>query len=189
MTVINLELSVAQLDKFKSTDTVSEVCMNLCGNILKYLSKIVLRGNPIMSNRVDTVRTMLVWNMGILARACKEDIRYKGPPRINQLYVEKCEKGKSSVTRHAFDLETLDRVPVYLLVELIHKIVTDSILCIAPYIVTMTPHKVECWSIKMSELLEDLFEALDLKTTGISLNSVMIRIVLPDGRTLVQDFI
>ena len=190
MTVVNLEFTVTQLNNLRSTDTVGQICMTLCEHILRYLSKVVLRGNPLMSNRVDTIRTMITWNMGILMRACGNDLRYRGPPRITQLYVERCERANDYVTRQAFDLYSLKAVPVSLLVCLIHKIVMDTIDCISPDIVTMTPQRVECWNIKMQEFLGELFGALDLKFRfKDSLNLVMLEVHLPDGRTVIQDLV
>lgn len=191
MTVISLEITVTQLSRLRSTDTVSEICMNLCGNIIKYLSSIVLNGNPIMSNRADTVNTMLQWYIGFLARACPEDIRYKGIPRITLVYVEKNEIGKPYTTKHAFDLTTLDKVPPQMLVELVHRTVLHTIKSISPNITTMTSQKIESWTEKIIELLGDLEEALDLnpRIAESTLSSAMIRFHLLDGQPNIEDYV
>ena len=191
MTVISLALNVTQMNRLRSTDTVSEICLNLCANIIRHLSNVVLSGNPTMSNRVDTVNTMLQWYLGFLARACPEDIRYKGIPRITMIYVEKHEVGKEFSSKHAFDLGTPEKVPPRMLIELVHRTVLSTIRCISPNIIKMTNRQVEKWTENILELLGDLEEALDLnpRVAESALSSAMIRFHLIDGQSDIEDYV
>ena len=191
MTVISLALNVTQMNRLRSTDTVSEICLNLCVNIIRHLSNVVLSGNPTMSNRVDTINTMFQWYLGFLARACPEDIRYKGIPRITMIYVEKHEIGKEFSSKYAFDLGTPEKVPPRMLVELVHRTVLSTIRCISPSIIKMTNRQVEKWTEKILELLGDLEEALDLnpRVAESALSSAMIRFHLIDGQSDIQDYV
>ena len=191
MTVISLALNVTQMNRLRSTDTVSEICLNLCGNLIRHLSSVVLSGNPAMSNRVDTVNTMLQWYIGFLARACPDDIRYKGIPRITVIYVEKNEIGKEFSSKYAFDLGTPEKVPPRMLVELVNRTVLSTIRCISPSIIKMTNRQVEKWTQCILELLGDLEEALDLnpRVAESALSSAMIRFHLIDGQPDIQDYV
>ena len=191
MTVISLALNVTQMNRLRSTDTVSEICLNLCVNIIRHLSNVVLSGNPTMSNRVDTINTMLQWYLGFLARACPEDIRYKGIPRITMIYVEKHEIGKEFSSKYAFDLGTPEKVPPRMLVELVNRTVLSTIRCISPSIIKMTNRQVEKWTQCILELLGDLEEALDLnpRVAESALSSAMIRFHLIDGQSDIQDYV
>ena len=179
------------MNRIKSTDTVSEICMNLCGSILKHLSEVVLHGQPVMSHRVDTISTMIVWYIGILCRACPDDLRYKGLPKVTLAYLEQHEIAKEHATRHAFTMDTLEKVPVHLLVELVHRTVRHTVASLVPNVSNMTVQKANQWSSRITDLLPDLSEALDL--TGVitesGLNSAMVRIHLQDGLTDVRDFV
>ncbi len=190
MTVISMEFNVTQVSRLKSTDTVSEICMNLCGNILKYLSD-KLRGNPAVSDRIDTVNTMLAWYVGIFCRACMDDVHYRGLPRITMVYIEKSEMSKSSTIRHAFGLDELDKIPVPLLMELIHKVVRVTLECIRSDVVTMTSAKTDQWAEKIFDLLSDLAEILEIEPNfpRSGLSSVMVRVHLPDGKHILKDYV
>lgn len=191
MTVISLELNATQLSRFNSTDTVSEMCINLCGKILEYLTD-SLDSNPVLANRINTLSIMIKWYIGILSRACSEDPMYKGTPRVTTVYIEKNELSKEHTVRHAFTARTLDTVPTYLLVELVHKIIHDIVKCLIPSIITMTTDMVYKYDAKLSELLKDLSETLDLSPARVSeynFSTVMIRVHLPDDSLKVLDFI
>jgi hypothetical protein len=191
MTIITLTLNATQLSKFKSTDTIGEICMNICGHVLKFLSTKVLVDNPAMAKRVEVINTMVQWYMGILSRACPEDSRYQGVPAITLIYLEKREVNQDFVSRFAFNLTTLDKAPVRMLLELMHKIVEDTIACISPRIISMTEQRIEHWAANVVELLEELDQIFEMKprTRSSCLSSAMLKVRIPDGHNVIEDYV
>ncbi len=191
MTVISVELNTTQLSKFKSVDTVSEICMRISSNILDYIHKYVVHGDTIKANRIKTINTMIVWYLGILCRACADDVNYKGLPEVSMIYLERCEKNKEHPVRHAFNLGSLETIPVHLLIDFIHRSVRTTVQCIQPQIIQMTQQKAENWGERIFELLDELSVLLDIKTryTDCTLGFVLLRIHIPDGRRIIHDFV
>lgn len=190
MTIVNIEFNTVQVNKIKSTDTISEVCLEICADILGYLSNTVLKNDPYASDRIDTCSIMIRWYIGLLTRACVADTEYEGVPSVQLLYLDKSIEGQDYCIKHAFTLQSLRRVPSGLLTELIHRVVLSTLECITSRNVTLNSQQLDSYVAKIINLLTDIHRLVDTDPfkSKNGLNSVLIRYVIPNNLRTVLDY-
>ena len=191
MTIININFNAAQVCKIRSTDTLSQVCLAICSRITDHFAYGMLRQDPIRRNQVETACTMIQWYIGVLARACPQDREYDGPPIIQLIYLDKSIVGQDYPTRHAFNLGTLEGVPPGLLTEVLHRVVTTTMGCIACRVITVSHQKVEEWVTKVIGLLNDIHRAIDPdpERSRDGLETLILRYLVCNDNRVIWDFI
>ncbi len=190
MTIVNLDYCTTQLCKIKSTDTISDVCLEISAEILEYISKHVLKENPVARDGIDTCNIMIRWYIGLLTRACVADINYEGSPSVQMLYFDKPLAGQTHLLKHAFTFQSLGRVPAKLLTEFVCKIVISTTECIITRNASLNQSQVTSYVSRLSDILDDLHRLMDIDPSEPKndLGLVMIRYIIPNDLRIVLDY-
>lgn len=143
MTIYNLRLSPGNLNGFPSVQYVIRLCHRICRHILLYLLDLAENDGQ-KQEGLCTQLTALEWNLSAMQQAALDQTG--ADYAIDVRIVRVCQQATRTVPKYekVFTLETLNEVPVRVLIQLMARLIADSLMCILPQLPIQQWHKELC---------------------------------------------
>jgi hypothetical protein len=194
MTIYNIELRASNLSRLPSTKQIVKICIHICYCIIKHFSEVTMIHDPVMQKEISSCNIMIQWYLGILERATTEPSGKCPDSGIYYIYLEKSKLPIAQQVKKLFSLECLGDVSPRLLIEFMHKLLSDSLTSIKPRILTLTKHQVDEYVTKILVITTDLSYMLGITPVHddlekINFDSVMMRFYFVDQKNEIKDYV
>jgi hypothetical protein len=165
MTIYTLDLlQPASLSRLWPARKVPELSLHICSNIIAHLSVVLAGHPPVMPRTIAHLNADLQRHMGVLGMAMSDrtDIPYR--MRVIGINVVRRVSPITSLTQ-AFTMSTLSKVHPRILVELISKLLENSLLCMRPHLCSLPVTMVNEYTGKIIDILYSLFLIMNNKVS------------------------
>jgi len=138
MTIFHLEVKATALDGLASSRRITNLCIHLCEIIFSYLHDAILFDNPAAQSEIRMQFTILKWYFRILNEsACDFIESMESLILVNYISVNYGTSHDPQVYTQRINLDALHTVPVKILLCLITKLITESLVSLQPFILFM----------------------------------------------------
>jgi len=187
MTIYCLKLSTGALEGFTSIQHVVGLCQHLCRHFLLHFTDLT-RSNPQVQTEVNAQITNLGWYLDTLQQLIPDQSETGFVMDVRSIHVDKRKTWNRPAYQKQFTLETLDQVSSEILLQIMTKLLEDSLACIKPHVLLSTSdfHRLECYH-ALETIPSNIGKACGIELDeACSFNYVRIQVQVEDGRQVVK---
>jgi hypothetical protein len=199
MTIYCLEMSSDNLGKLPNTQILTNLCLQICEGILNNYLRVLWAHNPATQQVIAKQITLLQWYLGMLGRATSDYSEVSPTLDVNYIYIEKKISLATPPLKVVITLNTLSDVCPKLLLEVMHKLLEDSLACLTTHLHSMPSEQLNDCRHRIMAITRDLSNSIgtlpSINRPGIGrliyadFKSVILRFQVHDQKNEVKSFL
>lgn len=153
MTVYTLELKVEELDNFPSPQYAIDLCIHICGRILRHFNDKVFWGNPEALADLRCQSFLLFDRLKMLRESAANMLADEIAMRIHYIQVIRRATRYSPRINVRVDLDRLWEVDPRELVEILTRLISTSMKHLTPYVQSVPAQTLSACNILLSTIM------------------------------------